>query len=348
MTPTSSTLSHDSPAHLGSPSRPPTSAKTPLPTIPQHPPRDPSPPLNPAQQSQATPTKVAPPASDTPDRLSEFSRAFPSLSEFGKQFEDIDDRAASLRPQPNGEYPFARDPDSKAPIDGLPGVEPVKSGERPSDSPEMEFPDIPSFPSLPSVPNGKPGNGPSQLEETDSVTSPVPDLGALRRPASTSNVQTILGNDEDLLSGSPPSMPVIPNPRPLPHPNGHVHRENSAPSSSQNHSPSLQFPIAKPTPLPPPHPSSQPAPATLTKPKFPITNGIEPDTLRSYFLDPAVDMVLLDVRSEEEFGRSHVGQEYEARGAKVRVVWVDPTVLMREGYVSPSSISLQANMSGIV
>jgi ubiquitin carboxyl-terminal hydrolase 8 len=49
-------------------------------------------------------------------------------------------------------------------------------------------------------------------------------------------------------------------------------------------------------------------------------------------VNPAVDMVILDVRGEEDFGRGHVGQEYEERGAKVRIVWVDPTVLMRDGW----------------
>lgn len=91
-------------------------------------------------------------------------------------------------------------------------------------------------------------------------------------------------------------------------------------------SPGLSFPVAKPTPGPPPprEPTKE-----VAKPKFPLTNAIEPELLRSYFLDPSVDILLLDVRVEEEFQRSHVGEEYEARGAKVKVVWMDGTVLMR-------------------
>lgn len=65
------------------------------------------------------------------------------------------------------------------------------------------------------------------------------------------------------------------------------------------------------------------------KPKFPFSNSINAETLRSYFLNPEVEMVLLDVRPEEENQKGYVGAEYESRGAKVRTVWMDPTVLLR-------------------
>jgi ubiquitin carboxyl-terminal hydrolase 8 len=67
----------------------------------------------------------------------------------------------------------------------------------------------------------------------------------------------------------------------------------------------------------------------MTKPKFPFSNAITCETLRSYFLNPDVEMILLDVRPEEEYRRGVVGAEYEPRGAKLRVIWMDPTVLMR-------------------
>jgi len=67
----------------------------------------------------------------------------------------------------------------------------------------------------------------------------------------------------------------------------------------------------------------------VSKPKFPLSNSVDPDTLRTYFHNPSVDILLLDARNEEEYQRGYVGQEYEGRGAKMNVVWIDPTILMR-------------------
>lgn len=66
-----------------------------------------------------------------------------------------------------------------------------------------------------------------------------------------------------------------------------------------------------------------------TKPNFPFTSSITPDTLRSYFMNSAVDVLLLDVRPSEEFYHGYVGAQYHERGCKVNVVWIDPTVVMR-------------------
>jgi ubiquitin carboxyl-terminal hydrolase 8 len=46
-----------------------------------------------------------------------------------------------------------------------------------------------------------------------------------------------------------------------------------------------------------------------------------------------VELILIDVRPEEEYQRGQVGQEYEGRGAKFTVVYMDPTVLMRNEWV---------------
>lgn len=73
------------------------------------------------------------------------------------------------------------------------------------------------------------------------------------------------------------------------------------------------------------------APAQLGKPEFPITNAITPETLRSYFLNSSIDVLLLDVRDEKEYSTGYVGAEYVARGAKINVIWIDPTVLARDG-----------------
>lgn len=65
------------------------------------------------------------------------------------------------------------------------------------------------------------------------------------------------------------------------------------------------------------------------KPKFPFANSIEPELLRSYILHPSVNLLLLDVRSEEEYKQGYVGKEYEPKGYVVFSVWLDPTVVMR-------------------
>lgn len=85
----------------------------------------------------------------------------------------------------------------------------------------------------------------------------------------------------------------------------------------------MAFPTAHPTP--------GPSTEKPVKPKFPFTNSVDCDTLRSYFLNPAVDVLLLDVRPEDEFQRGYVGVEYEPRGVKIDIVWLDPTVVMRDG-----------------
>jgi ubiquitin carboxyl-terminal hydrolase 8 len=89
----------------------------------------------------------------------------------------------------------------------------------------------------------------------------------------------------------------------------------------------MSFPVAKPTPAP------TPAAEKPAKPKFPLSNAVDCDSLRSYFLNPSVEVLLLDVRPEEEFQHGYVGVEYEPRGVKIDIVWLDPTVVMRDGYV---------------
>nr|XP_018259897.1 uncharacterized protein I303_07969 [Kwoniella dejecticola CBS 10117]OBR82055.1 hypothetical protein I303_07969 [Kwoniella dejecticola CBS 10117] len=257
--------------------------------------------------------------------LKDFEKAFPSLSDFGKQFQDDDD---DLFTQHN------------------PTIE--ENGEH---SPEIQLPDVPSFPNLPSAPSDRPGRSASPLpppprrpdrintlnrehsgngDHDKALSPPMPDAGAgLKRPAR--NLPNGVVRDDA--------------------PNG-VTRD-TAPSAGLKDgiSPTLSFPVATPTPpqasprtrnsLPhPPSLTPQPPPQQANgiphsqefkKPKFPFSNSVTPDELRSYFLNPAVDILLLDVRSEEEYKRGHVGREYEPRGAKVTVVWMDPTVLMRDG-----------------
>nr|XP_019051247.1 hypothetical protein I302_01696 [Kwoniella bestiolae CBS 10118]OCF30177.1 hypothetical protein I302_01696 [Kwoniella bestiolae CBS 10118] len=248
--------------------------------------------------------------------LKDFEKAFPSLSDFGKQTSD----KSGL---PNGSAKFTHH---------NPIME--ESGE----SPDINLPDVPSFPTLPSAPSNRPGLplppppprpdsiNPLEHEDTPSnekaLSPPMPEAGAgLKRPASTPNVATLPG-DVDLLSDEPilenggdkhPSRP----PAPIP-----------PPSRSGQTQPSPRTRNSLPQP---PQTNGIPHSQEFKKPKFPFSNSVTPDELRSYFLNPAVDVLLLDVRSEEDFKRGYVGKEYEPRGAKVNVVWMDPTVLMRDG-----------------
>ncbi|KAK4683648.1 ubiquitin carboxyl-terminal hydrolase 8, partial [Tremellales sp. Uapishka_1] len=287
----------------------------PKPALPPIPHSPPSHNLASRLRSHAPDDALPTPATREPtDDLAQFQNAFPSLSEFGKQFESD---------QPTRSYPF----------DGLPDG--TKS---------PAFPHVPTF-SLPSVPTARPGlaspptrpnglsNGHGEKDRPPRAPSPpIQEINYdIRRPASTPML-----SDVDKLSISPvgdtPSsalderfaalQPRLSRSQPMP--------KDGPELNDSAVIPTLTFPVPR---LAAPPAAPKPAHAG-DKPKFPITNSIEPDTLRSYFINPAVDILLLDVREESAFQRGYVGQEYEARGAKVKVVWMDPTVIMREGMTS--------------
>ena len=263
----------------------------------------------------------APPQS--PDRLDMFEQAFPSLDAFGKQFE--------VDPAPNEAYPFEREgrPATPSPI-----LTWRNKTAKEMDTSDPTLPDLSSLPDLPSAPTSRPGappllpTRPESLRPPNAATHgpPSPDMGTtLKRPASTANVSSLPGTT-DLLTDSPTSEGLPETSAPP-----SVLRPSVPPivrsSEAKNDSASLNFPVAKPTPaVPPPREPSR----EMSKPKFPFSDAIDPETLRSFLLNPTVDVLLLDARSVEDFSHSHVGQEYEARGANVKVVWMDPTVLMRD------------------
>ncbi|OCF30719.1 hypothetical protein I316_07605 [Kwoniella heveanensis BCC8398] len=348
VTPNYSTLSPSVPAHrVVSPAVPPAPAEPgpsnkpahPLPTVPQSTSRRDIHHDEPHEADLSTNT------------LKDFEKAFPSLSEFGKQWQEEDD-----------------DEESRANA----RIAQWSSSDEGKQKTEIMLPDVPSFPNLPSAPTDRPGlpppPAPPARAETFNITNgekdtstdekalspPAPSPGAgLKRPASTPNVATLPG-DVDLLTDEPvlegdrdkhPARPVAPIP---PKEHGPTALPNGVVKDSR--SPTLSFPVAVPTPPPgqkpflpkprdaqqstatPPTQQSQAQPQAV-KPKFPFTNSIEPDGLRSYILNPAVEVLILDVRSQEEFQRGYVGREYEAR-AKVDIVWIDPLVLLRDGMTS--------------
>ncbi|WWD20590.1 hypothetical protein CI109_105066 [Kwoniella shandongensis] len=347
-------------AHTHAPPTISTQSPSPVPPLPPQtagPSRPPLPsiPHSPASRTIALNANRDPvPSPSKQDGLAEFEKAFPSLSEFGKQWGGEEDGVSGL---PNGTNEHI-DPGSSSGLPNGHGKYTQRHAtihEDENGTTDLRLPDVPSFPTLPSAPTYRPGlPAPPSRPDGLSVSPPdiarissppAPDPGAgLQRPASTPNVATLPG-DVDLISDEPvlegkrdahPSRepkPAVPPPSRSPVPNGITRDSRSA---------TMSFPVAVPTP--PPGASSKPREApppsqtvltpTFTKPKFPFSNAIDPDTLRSYFLNPAVEMLLLDVRSEEEFQRGYVGREYEPRGAKVNVVWMDPTVLLREGMTS--------------
>ena len=258
----------------------------------------------------------------TPSPIDDFSKAFPSLSDFGKRFEEA----------PPGTYPFERDPDATSDVSGMPGVKPPPSanGHRMETHEEeegvVEFPDVSALPELPSVPSDKPGIAASstrpESKPNGSRGMPLLDQnGDLKRPASSPNVVS--------LPDKPMEMPKTPQPPPSASPRspGELSRGDSAEKVQ-----SLTFPVAQPH-AGPSKQSSRPQKPPPAKPAFPLTNSIAPETLRSYFLNPSVDVLLLDVRTEEEAQTGYVGVEYQDR-AKINNVWLDPNVIMREGMTS--------------
>ena len=269
------------------------------------------PPLPPIPQSNTG--KKGGPGPET-NGLDDFERTFPSLDDFGKQFPD--------------------DP-------------PPKSNENADEESKYSFPEVPSssFPDLPSVPASRPGLAtppgsppagftglrPPNGHGNGHDSPPLPDADReTKRPTSQPNLSKLDGRVDPSIGLASPDHPAptlqdfrtpqLPTPVLSPQPIS----QNSTPPAS----------IAFPTPQPTPGTRrSMPVPPaqehTIPKPKFPFSNSVNCETLRSYFLNPDVEMILLDVRSEEEHRRGVVGAEYEPKGAKLRVIWMDPTVLMR-------------------
>ncbi|RSH85154.1 ubiquitin-specific protease doa4 [Saitozyma podzolica] len=350
-----------SPSHSGpDPARQPPSAgpssKPSLPAIPHSPPsHDLS-----SLQSSGSGTEVPPrsPAHPPPNGLDDFEKAFPSLSEFGKQFEADE---AALKTKSDG--------DGDRGISGLPNgssdVKPPPTIREEGPSPEPSFPDVPSFPALPSVPMSIPSKKPSlpppparptDIEGEHHAHSP-PDAGLkidIKRPASTPNVTTLPGDALDLdepapmetraehrdLPPPPPSLRPAGPPSTMrgTSPNGTFHDVRSPPTSFPAIKTSLPQPPTSAASVPPPTstaPTAGPSKMELPpKPKFPFSNAVEPEVLRSYILNPSVNLLLLDARSEEDFQKGYVGKEYEPKGYPVQVVWMDPTVLMRNDMTS--------------
>jgi ubiquitin carboxyl-terminal hydrolase 8 len=220
--------------------------------------------------------------------MDNFERQFPSLSEFGKQFETED-----FQPKANGLVgPYEHD---------------------------LQLPDVsglPDLPDLPSVPSGAPSNAlpppPSRPDRLDSSNSGRPDEvdgpGVVEPPPDSWNsIKRVVSEPTVTAPGDTESI---------------EHADNRQDSTS--HSVPEQGPVSA---------SGKPMPQLPPKPKFPYTNAIQPETVREYVLNPSVKMLLLDVRTEEEYKKGYVGKEYEPKGYSVAAMWLDPTVLTRSEYV---------------
>ncbi|WVQ85882.1 hypothetical protein IAT38_008050 [Cryptococcus sp. DSM 104549] len=311
----------------------------------------------PVARHTPSPQPVQPPANGSDNVEADFERAFPSLSEFGKQW----DTPVDLPPLPN--------PHPPPQTNGHAHPNGPRQNSRPSpihedhsdhDNSPTDIPGLPNFPSipttLPSVPTALPSNPmnlprhnlpppPSRPDFTPRVSEdglgrvspPTADSGTgfgVNRPASTPNVASLSLSERGPVPGGSGSGDLL-NDDGEGMGNG-VQPDKITQWRTQVHPPAspLNFPVAKPTP-PPRDPAKLPPAAAQQPKKFPLTNAVTDDDLRGYFLSPGVEMLILDVRSEEEFKRGYVGIEYEPRlRAKINVVWIDPTVLLRDGLTS--------------
>lgn len=302
--------------------------------------------------------------SDSDNALAHFEQSFPSLDTFATQFETPPE---ILVPTPVSAAPTAP---ATAPVKRSPLPEIPRS--RPSDTDLPSIPDLPSFPtfpSLPSVPTDLPGHSrpplpppPEPLDPKDVVLSPPsPDLDSeIRRPASqpaeTNKDAAFSPPTEELSALDLEASSTVKPPPPMPdhqlrfasakHPP--PPQEAAQASLRPDDGPSSSMPAASPrtSPRAVAQSSASPGQTSTTvaipgyspthagKPTFPRTNVLEPNDLRTYFMNFDVDVLLLDVRSEDEWKKSYVGAEYYNRGCHINVVWIDPTIIMRSGMTS--------------
>lgn len=292
------------------------------------------------------------------DELDKFERAFPSLDNFGKQFgeTDLPVVTGSSKPRqasPSGPRPApgSRSNNNLADILSFPSLPSVPMDIPGKSSAAEAAVDLPPPPPRPA------------LDSLESAPSPPsPDLlNDLKRPASTP-----MFGDAGLSISPPEASPTDLEARFGALRVGEKHTSPvaaaaagvSPPARSLQPGPSgsdaapralaTSPPTQKPAVVPPPHPSTAsgaltfpmaaPAPpppygmpTKSSLPDFAFTNSITPETLRTYFLNLSVDVLLLDVRAEKDHDVGYVGAEYIDRGCKINTVWIDPTVIMRPG-----------------
>lgn len=294
--------------------------------------------------------------SDSDAALAHFEQSFPSIDTFATQFESPPEIIVPTpvpAPAPTGVAVPKRSP--------LPEI----PRSKPSEVDLPELPSFPSFPSLPSVPTDLPGQPrpplpppPAPIDPKDVVPSPPsPDLDSeIRRPASqpaeTKKDEAFSPPTEELSALDLESS--VATAKPIPPAPDHQLRFDAAkkpppetmPVPSPRHEDSSLAPSPRTSSRAVAQPSTSPgsgstavaipgySPTHAGKPTFPRTNVLEPNDLRTYFMNFDVDVLLLDVRSEDEWKKSYVGAEYYNRGCHINVVWIDPTIIMRSGMTS--------------
>lgn len=188
---------------------------------------------------------------------------------------------------------------------------------------EMENLKITNDDDSPSAPQHSPPhtipNGTSQPIPIPVPTKPFPALpfDLAQRPSSTPIPPT-----HDVLMGSRPSSPAA---KPLPSPAVPRKSSNLALTSS-----------VRPLPVPStslgsvPSPGSSPRPDKPELPKLPKSPVCTPKELYEYMHNIGYGVLILDVRSREEFEKEHIKTS--------AIVCLEPLVLKREKYVSTCSL----------
>ncbi|KZW00043.1 UCH-domain-containing protein [Exidia glandulosa HHB12029] len=128
---------------------------------------------------------------------------------------------------------------------------------------------------------------------------------------------------------SPPPPSVLPSSGPRSSRSQSVASTSRLTSAAPSPTPSVEHhpPNLKPSPVP--STSSTASASRVTRPDVPKTTNLSPKQLKA-MLDSSLKVLLLDVRTREEFDRKHINAEGDA------VACIEPSILLRDLVSSPA------------